>query len=426
MSRSYKVSWTHIFLGAGLTSFALATCAPAYSFHGSYVKTFAVVLPACIGLWIIFKAIIYPTFLSPLRHLPQAPGGSFWHGHFAQVSKEDSGAPMKGWINTVPNDGMIRYKMLFNAERVLLTSPKTLSEVLVTQSYSFNKPALAAAGLGRILGVGVLLAEGEEHKQQRKHLMPAFAYRHIKDLVPLFWSKSTELIREFQSKVPDVATSEAGSIVMFSDWVARATLDIIGVAGMGFDFGAIYNPSTELNVAYRAVFTPSSQAKMLALLSAIFPIFLLRLIPLKRNSDMRAAAAVVRDTARSLIHEKKAKLAAAAAAGEKLPANEGKDILSVLIQSGGFTEENMVDQIMTFLAAGHETTSSAMAWALAALAQRPELQERLRSEVRANLPSPDDADAVVTAKMIDKNPLLHAGKQRRRGEQLRQHDILAW
>jgi len=80
----------------------------------------------------------------------------------------------------VPNDGLIRYTHILNAERVLLTSPKALAEVLVHKNYEFIKPKMFSQGLGRLLGLGILFAEGDEHKRQRKLLSPAFSYRHIK------------------------------------------------------------------------------------------------------------------------------------------------------------------------------------------------------------------------------------------------------
>ena len=64
----------------------------------------------------------------------------------------------------MPNDGVLYYRWLFNEPRVLVTSPKALGEVLVHRSYEFVKPQRVRVGLGRLLGVGVLLAEGNEHK----------------------------------------------------------------------------------------------------------------------------------------------------------------------------------------------------------------------------------------------------------------------
>lgn len=67
-------------------------------------------------------------------------------------------------MDTVPNDGVLYYRWLFNESRVLVTSPKALAEVLVQRNYEFIKPGRIRKGLGRLLGVGILLAEGDEHK----------------------------------------------------------------------------------------------------------------------------------------------------------------------------------------------------------------------------------------------------------------------
>ena len=124
------------------------------------------------GIWF---AVIYPRFFSPLRHLPEPPNAAFFTGHTKQVFGAATGDPAKEWIDTVPNDGLIRYSMWLK-ERVLVTQPAAISDLLVTKSYQFQKPREMRNGLGRILGVGILLAEGDEHKFQRKNLMPAFSY----------------------------------------------------------------------------------------------------------------------------------------------------------------------------------------------------------------------------------------------------------
>jgi len=63
---------------------------------------------------------------------------------------------MREWINTVPNDGVIWYKAQFNTERVLITNPKALADVLVNNSYDFIKPKQLAQTIGRILGIGMV------------------------------------------------------------------------------------------------------------------------------------------------------------------------------------------------------------------------------------------------------------------------------
>lgn len=85
-------------------------------------------------------------------------------GHLDLVPNERSGMPLQEWINDVPNEGLIRYRMRFNKEVVFVTSPKALSEVLVQKNYDFCKPYKLRLGLGRILGNGLIVAEGEDHK----------------------------------------------------------------------------------------------------------------------------------------------------------------------------------------------------------------------------------------------------------------------
>lgn len=71
---------------------------------------------------------------------------------------------MQRWINELPNDGLIYYTNIFNTERLLITSPKGLAEVLVQKSYDFVKPSQIRQSIGRLLGFGILVAEGDEHK----------------------------------------------------------------------------------------------------------------------------------------------------------------------------------------------------------------------------------------------------------------------
>lgn len=170
---------------------------------------------------------------------------------------------------------------------------------------------------------------------------------------------------------------------------------------MGQDFGAIQDPDTELSSTYRSIFQPSRQARFLGVLSLIIPLWFIRLLPFKRNSQIHDASISIRKVCRQLIQQKKEKM------NEK-ERRVDKDIISVALESGGFTDENLVDQMMTFLAAGHETTAAAMVWAVYALCQNPQIQARLREEVRKGLPSIDDSETTITPEVLDKLPFLQA------------------
>lgn len=250
----------------------------------------------------------------------------------------------------IPNNGLIRYWLPPGQERVLVTSAKGLSEVLVTRNYDFEKPAMLKWSIGRILGNGLLFAEGDEHKRQRKNLMPAFAFRHVKDLYPVFWGKSAECVRAMTEQIrtapaepaegghhPDEKQAAAAappppsgssSVMEVGNWASRATLDIIGIAGLGRDFGAIRDPDNELNQTYRELFAPSKAARMLQLLNLILPGWLVYRLPVKRNGDVGVAAEKIRQVCRELVQEKAAKLREAGGLDDA-------DVLSVATESGG-------------------------------------------------------------------------------------------
>ncbi|KAL9621780.1 MAG: hypothetical protein Q9160_003752 [Pyrenula sp. 1 TL-2023] len=387
------VSYTTWLIGAAVGSFALIQFAPQYSVSNSVVWTAVSIFILESLAYELYDVIIYPKFLSPLRHLPQPGGASFILGHFGKIRRDPAGTPQREWVHTIPNNGLIRYLMLFNKERLLITSPKLLGEVLTTNSYTFIKPQQLRGGLGRLLGIGVLLAEGDEHKQQRRSLMPAFAFRHIKDLYPVFWSKSIELVNALQDHV---TSQPADSAIEMGDWASRATLDIIGVAGMGQDFNALKDPNSELTQTYQKIFKPTRAQQIFGLLGLFISPKVLALIPVKRNDDLNAACQVARDTCRRVVEQKKIRLA------NKEPMDP--DIISVALESGGFSDENLVDQMMTFLAAGSETTASAMQWAIYALSQNLGIQKRLREEISKSISLDDEIDAAK----IDGISYLHA------------------
>ncbi|KAK8042026.1 hypothetical protein PG993_006549 [Apiospora rasikravindrae] len=408
------LAWRPLTAAAAVIAYTLVSRQTSWS-YSELIRKFCGLWFSGLSLYVVWTVILYPKLFSPLRHLPSPPGGSFWNGHFSAINAHPTGIPMREWINTIPNNGLIRYAGIFNQERIMPTSPKALADVLVTRSYDFEKPSQVRNSIGRILGIGVLLAEGDQHKIQRKNLMPAFAFRHIKDLYPVFWQKSREAIqamtREAHEGVSKLAVAQNGSKGIessirkgwasfeVSEWASRATLDIVGVAGLGRDFGAIHNPDNELSSRYRVLFTPSRQARMLGILGLFVPTWITNRIPVKRNNDIALAARTIRAVCQDLIREKREKLAR-----KELT---DVDILSVAIESGSFSDSELIDQLMTFLAAGHETTASAMTWAIYMLCLHPEVQTRLRQEIRENLPSMD-SDSTVSSLDIDRLEYLGA------------------
>jgi len=240
--------------------------------------TFPLLFSILFLLYQLYSILVWPHYISTLRHLPQAPNAHWFWGQTKRVLAEPSGRPMRDWVQNVPNQGLITYSVWFQ-QRVLITTPAALGEVLVTKNYDFVKPWHFRNGLGRILGIGVLLAEGEEHKIQRKNLAPAFAFGHLKrNIVPIFWSKAQELVDCLanvstaavdkkhvsdtdNTNLENAAAEHVHGAVDVGNWTSRATLDIIGLSGMGQDFNALQDPDNKLHQTYKLIFNPGKAGR---------------------------------------------------------------------------------------------------------------------------------------------------------------------
>ncbi|KAL9006362.1 MAG: hypothetical protein Q9188_000898 [Gyalolechia gomerana] len=317
---------------------------------------------------------------------------------------EVNGKSFREWQHDIPNDGIIKFLDLLSSETVLVLSPKALAEVTVHKAYDFIKPPQVRGFLAKILGVGLFLAEGDEHKIQRKHLNPAFAFRPIKQLYPVFWYKAGELIEVLLSQYRDQEKpiGTPSKPIKVNDWTSRVALDIVGIGGFGHDFNSIKDPNGELTQTYKRIFSPGRSQRLLALLGWIFPRWLLASIPIKRNNDIETASKFIKSTCYALVQQAKNKLS------ETEDTNHPTDLLSVTLSSAHFSDTDLVNQLMTFLLAGHETTASAFSWAICMLCAHPDMQTRLRAEIRSNIPDPRSLDSSISASEIDRLPYLNA------------------
>ncbi|EJD01989.1 cytochrome P450 [Fomitiporia mediterranea MF3/22] len=266
----------------------------------------------------------------------------------------------------------------------------------------YYKPSQSRYFLSRLLGNGILVMEGEKHRQQRRIKNPAFSPAPIKDLVPLFFQKALELRDIWLSQIAAKGIEGSLKIEVLS-WVSRATLDIIGLAGFHYRFDSL-NERQEpdaLNKAFEVLLRGDDDSRFLRILQASIPI--IRSIPNRRVTQVREAHNTMHWIGERLLKDRQA--------GGTL--EKGRDLLSVLLRanmdtelpdSQRMTDEDVLAQVPTFLVAGHETTSNALAFALFSVAQRPDLQSRLRSEVRGiptDSPSADDLSS-------EKLPFLEA------------------
>ncbi|PKC01432.1 cytochrome P450 [Rhizophagus irregularis] len=320
--------------------------------------------------WITYKIFIWPFYISPLRKIPGPPSESSLYGNLKTLMTEESGVPQLRWIKKYGN--VIKYHGLFNNPILLITDTKLVQEITLNKAYDFIKP-LNASGIS-LIGRGLIYAEGDDHKRQRKLSNPAFTYSNVKEMVPSFVRIGSTLKGLIEEKLNSGETN-----INLTPYISKATLDVIGLVGFNYEFNSLTSQN-ELAIAYDSIFNnPVTTLRIvLNLLSNYVPS--VREIPIEANKRFKNACATIDRVSKRLVEERYNE----AKNGEL----KGKDLLSLLININNKlpAEEKMTDdelkyQIMTFLFAGHETTSISTCWALYSLAQHPHEQDLLREEL---------------------------------------------
>ncbi|KAJ5260532.1 hypothetical protein N7478_012137 [Penicillium angulare] len=373
-------------------------------------ETFPIV---CLGtlsvnltLLALWSVVIYPFFLSPLRHLPTLPG---FLNHGKIIFDSPRGQAVLNWMKTIPNDGLIHMRDPVGQSYLVATNHQALLDVMSTNTYDFEKPWRARSFLARILGFGLILSEGHAHKKQRKALTPAFNIKNIRAMYSLMWDKTNGLLVEMEKEIklnPMEGTSPTEGVgkVEMCVWGSRLTLDIIGPAAMGRDFRSLQNSENKVAETFLSILEPTTEKMAFLAMNLVTPQWIAQRIPWKLNDVMTHDTQFLRELCNNIVREKRESLAASKASAEDLEA----DILGTMMLGGDFSDTELVDQMLTFLAAGHETTASALTWACYLLTLYPDVQERLRAEIREKIPS---AESSITYNDLESLPLLNGVAQ---------------
>ncbi|KAM0746438.1 cytochrome P450, partial [Meredithblackwellia eburnea MCA 4105] len=346
----------------------------------------------CVVTVLLHSLILKPHLVSPTRHIPGPARHSLFWGNLQEIYKKPPGTLTREWAKR--HGGVVRFWGLFGAECILLTDPAGLHDVLVNRPYQFPKPPLLRRIISLLTGKGVLHAEGEDHARQRKILSPAFAPKRLRELTPIFVEIALKLKNKWMETIHHGTESDR-AVIEVTSWLGEAGLDAIGLAGFGYAFNALDREPSTLAAAFVKAMssnevrraTPFADAvlSVLIVLACSLPRWVARLIPHRRlNSRIRSLDILQRGSA-EVVRERREQI-------ELDGRTEKKDLVSVIREAQSVSSKSMSDtevsgQITNFLSAGQETTAAALAWALYFLSTHPDVQHRLREEVRTVVPS---------------------------------------
>ena len=247
----------------------------------------------------------------------------------------------------------------------LLNQPDLVDLVLKERPEDFPKSDRISEGLRPLLGNSVFLTNGETWKRQRRIIDPAFEGGRLRATFPAIWAAAEAAVARLpQGEVEiEAQTSHAAADVIFR------TL-----------FSVPIEDQTAQSVFHG--FRAYQRTQPLVNLAAFLPVprFMPRFMPRGFAKSTKRAARDIRALIARMTERRVAEIAAGQA-----PDDLATKILTMHDpQTGqGFSPDEMVDQVAIFFLAGHETSASALAWAIYLLALYPEWQTRIAHEARA-------------------------------------------
>ncbi len=252
----------------------------------------------------------------------------------------------------------------------LCNDPALVRRVLIERPADFPKSDRISEGLRPLLGQSVFVTNGELWKRQRRIIDPAFAGGRLRDTFAAMRAAGAAAGARLQSGPQEI---EAITSHLAADVIFRTL----------FSIPIEHELAAEVFTRFRAY----QRAQPILNLAAFVP--LPRWMPrLHRRATRRNARAI-----RALIGALCDARAAAIAAGTA-PDDLATKIMTTRDPETGqtFTAAEMVDQVAIFFLAGHETSASALAWALYLLASHPEIQDRAATEALKISENPEFTD----------------------------------
>ena len=255
-----------------------------------------------------------------------------------------------------------------------ISSPDLIKSVLLDQRETFKKLSQIRL-LSPLLGKGILTSEDADWRWQRQTAAPMFRHQELMRFVPTFAQATERMIARWRAAGP-------GTVHDVDRDMTLATFDVISQTLLP-SADKTLGPIVERSAGRFQ--SGGAWSQLYAFLRV--PSW----VPNPGRVSMGIARVVLRGSVRRMIADRRA---------EPRPPD---DLMNRLMQAVApdtgrpMTDEQLIDNLLTFYLAGHETTARALTWTLYVLSRAPDWAGALREEIRSVA-----GDAPITADHVDK------------------------
>lgn len=240
---------------------------------------------------------------------------------------------------------------------VLLNDAEATRHVLIDNAKSYQK-SRNYDGLRLVLGNGLVTSEGDFWRRQRKLAQPGFHKQRLKGFADTMAECTEEMLAGWDS-------SNSGALDLHAEMMAL-TLRIVGKTLFSTDLAgdaAAVGDAISIGIKHANDYAES----------------VIRMppwLPTPNNLRFKQAVRVLDGMVLRIIEER------------RKSGTDGDDLLGMLMSARdddgkGMTDQQLRDEVMTLVVAGHETTANALAWTFDLLSRHPDADRSVHAEASA-------------------------------------------
>ncbi len=243
----------------------------------------------------------------------------------------------------------------------LVSEPRLIEEVLRGEAGTYQRDTRSSRNNALVTGVSLLSTDGDVWRRQRRLVQPIFHQKRLATLAETMEQTAREGLARWEK------AAREGKVLDLASEMSRLTFTIVGRCLFG----------TELGPRAEAVEDAFPHLLREIYIRAQQPVALPVWLPFPRHRRFQRSLKVIHDVVREIVEARRAR------AGDP-----GDDLLGLLLSARDedgdrLTEPEITSQVVTFLLAGHETTSSLLTWTFSLLMRHPDEEAALEAELDA-------------------------------------------
>lgn len=296
--------------------------------------------------------------------------------------------PLDFWFDLWREYGDVARAQMGPQTLLQFVRPEHIHHILVKNKDNYIK-GLSHDALRIPLGNGILTAEGELWRRQRRLMSPTYTPRAVQRFAGIMLDATSNMLARWR-EIP------AGTPIAINLEMMRLAMSVISRSIFTVDIGEDF---TEAGQALTQILDYTSQRSVSLLTLPLS-------VPTPGNQRLNRALAAIDRFLYGIITERR----------QQAP---GDDLLSLLLEmqdeetGEGMSEKQLRDEVLITFFAGHETTAQLLTWAWYLFSLHPGVEERFHAELEAKLgghpPGADDIEELAyTRRILDETLRLYS------------------